>query len=54
MAAVQGIHRARASLPRLQDAGFGYLVAALVEEIAGGERVFRKRQRMYLEAPGDE
>ena len=38
IAAVQGIHRARASAPRAQDAGFGYFVAALVDTLRAGER----------------
>jgi dTDP-4-dehydrorhamnose reductase len=33
IAAVQGVHRARPSLPREQDAGFGYLVASVVEAL---------------------
>ena len=37
IAAVQGVHRARASAPRAQDAGFGYFVAALVETLRAGE-----------------
>lgn len=36
--AVQGVHRARSSLPRAQDAGFGYLVPSLVAAIGRGER----------------
>jgi dTDP-4-dehydrorhamnose reductase len=36
IAAVQGVHRARSSTPRAQDAGFGYLVASLVEELRAG------------------
>jgi dTDP-4-dehydrorhamnose reductase len=38
IAGVQGVHRARSDLPRLQDAGFGYLVASLVEALRAGER----------------
>jgi dTDP-4-dehydrorhamnose reductase len=38
IAAVQGMHRARARLPRKQDAGFGYIVASLVEALRSGER----------------
>ena len=38
IAAVQGIHRARSDLPRAQDAGFGYFVAALVEALRAGQR----------------
>jgi dTDP-4-dehydrorhamnose reductase len=32
---VQGIHRARPQTPRHQDAGFGYLVASVVEALRG-------------------
>jgi dTDP-4-dehydrorhamnose reductase len=39
IAAVQGVHRGGRTLPRSQDAGFGYLVAALVECLREG-RVF--------------
>lgn len=35
--AVQGIHRARARMPRAQDAGFGYFVATLVEALQQGQ-----------------
>ncbi len=35
---VQGVHRARTEAPRRQDAGFGYLVASLVEALRAGER----------------
>ena len=38
IAGVQGIHRARPHTPRAQDAGFGYLVASLVEAMRAGER----------------
>jgi dTDP-4-dehydrorhamnose reductase len=38
IAAVQGPHRARPTMPRRQDAGFGYLVASLVETLRAGER----------------
>ena len=38
IAGVQGIHRARPRTPRAQDAGFGYLVASLVEAMRAGER----------------
>jgi len=38
IAGVQGIHRARPHAPRAQDAGFGYLVASLVEALRAGER----------------
>jgi dTDP-4-dehydrorhamnose reductase len=38
IAAVQGVHRARASAPRAQDAGFGYFVAALVDTLRAGAR----------------
>jgi len=37
VAGVQGVHRARPSAPRRQDHGFGYLVASVVEALAGGE-----------------
>jgi dTDP-4-dehydrorhamnose reductase len=37
IAGVQGVHRARPSTPRAQDAGFGYLVASLVEALRAGE-----------------
>ncbi len=35
---VQGVHRARPDTPRAQDAGFGYLVASLVEALRAGRR----------------
>jgi dTDP-4-dehydrorhamnose reductase len=35
---VQGAHWARPRLPRRQDEGFGYLVAALVESVRAGQR----------------
>jgi dTDP-4-dehydrorhamnose reductase len=38
IAGVQGVHRARPRTPRAQDAGFGYLVASLVEALREGER----------------
>jgi dTDP-4-dehydrorhamnose reductase len=41
VAGVQGIHRARVGgdgLPRAQDAGFGYLVASVVDALSAGER----------------
>jgi dTDP-4-dehydrorhamnose reductase len=40
IAGVQGVHRARPDRggARAQDAGFGYLVASLVEALRGGER----------------
>jgi dTDP-4-dehydrorhamnose reductase len=38
IAGVQGVHRARPKLPRAQDAGFGYLVASLVEALRRGQR----------------
>ncbi len=38
IAAVQGRHRARPNVPRAQDAGFGYMVAALVDALRAGER----------------
>jgi dTDP-4-dehydrorhamnose reductase len=37
LAGVMGTHRARPSLPRGQDAGFGYFVASLVVALARGE-----------------
>lgn len=37
IAAVQGVHRARPDTPRAQDAGFGYLVASLVDALRRGE-----------------
>jgi dTDP-4-dehydrorhamnose reductase len=37
IAGVMGMHRARADLPRGQDAGFGYFVASLVEALERGE-----------------
>jgi dTDP-4-dehydrorhamnose reductase len=38
IAGVQGIHRARPSTPRQQDAGFGYLVTSVVEALRDGRR----------------
>jgi dTDP-4-dehydrorhamnose reductase len=38
IAGVQGVHRARPHTPRAQDAGFGYLVASLVDALRAGER----------------
>jgi dTDP-4-dehydrorhamnose reductase len=38
IAGVQGVHRARPRTPRAQDAGFGYLVASLVDALRVGER----------------
>jgi dTDP-4-dehydrorhamnose reductase len=38
IAGVQGVHRARPSMPRAQDAGFGYLVVSLVDALRAGER----------------
>jgi dTDP-4-dehydrorhamnose reductase len=38
IAGVQGVHRARPRAPRAQDAGFGYLVASLVDALRRGER----------------
>jgi dTDP-4-dehydrorhamnose reductase len=38
IAGVQGVHRTRPNLPRAQDAGFGYLVASLVDAIRRGAR----------------
>jgi dTDP-4-dehydrorhamnose reductase len=37
IAGVQGIHRARPHTRRAQDAGFGYLVASLVDALRAGE-----------------
>jgi dTDP-4-dehydrorhamnose reductase len=37
LAGVQGVHWARPAAPRRQDAGFGYLVASLVESLRAGE-----------------
>jgi dTDP-4-dehydrorhamnose reductase len=38
IAGVQGVHWARPRTPRAQDAGFGYLVASLVEVLRAGRR----------------
>ena len=38
IAGVQGVHRARPHAPREQDAGFGYLVASLVQSLRAGRR----------------
>jgi dTDP-4-dehydrorhamnose reductase len=38
IAGVQGVHRARPSAPRAQDAGFGYFVASLADALRAGER----------------
>jgi dTDP-4-dehydrorhamnose reductase len=38
IAGVQGVHRARPSAPRAQDAGFGYFVVSLVNALHAGER----------------
>ncbi len=38
IAGVQGVHLARPQAPRAQDAGFGYLVASLVEALRDGRR----------------
>jgi dTDP-4-dehydrorhamnose reductase len=38
IAGVQGVHWSRPALPRSQDAGFGYLVASLVEALRDGRR----------------
>jgi dTDP-4-dehydrorhamnose reductase len=38
IAGVQGVHRARPEAPRTQDAGFGYLVASLVDALRAGDR----------------
>ncbi|MGZ4226114.1 MAG: SDR family oxidoreductase [Solirubrobacteraceae bacterium] len=37
IAGVQGVHRTRPRSPRAQDAGFGYLVASLVDALLAGE-----------------
>ena len=36
IAGVQGIHRAKPDTPRRQDAGFGYLVASVVDALSAG------------------
>jgi dTDP-4-dehydrorhamnose reductase len=38
IAGVQGVHRARPQTPRAQDAGFGYLVASLIDALKAGRR----------------
>jgi dTDP-4-dehydrorhamnose reductase len=38
IAGVQGLHHGRAQMPRRQDAGFGYLVASLVDALRDGRR----------------
>ena len=38
IAGVQGVHRARPSAPRAQDAGFGYFVVSLVDALRAGRR----------------
>jgi dTDP-4-dehydrorhamnose reductase len=38
IAGVQGVHRARPSAPRAQDAGFGYFVVSLADALRAGER----------------
>jgi len=38
IAGVQGVHWERPTLPRSQDAGFGYLVASLVDALREGHR----------------
>jgi dTDP-4-dehydrorhamnose reductase len=38
IAGVQGVHRARSSAPRAQDAGFGYLVVSLLDALRAGRR----------------
>jgi dTDP-4-dehydrorhamnose reductase len=38
IAGVQGVHRARPRAPRAQDAGFGYLVASLVDALRAKRR----------------
>jgi dTDP-4-dehydrorhamnose reductase len=37
IAGVMGTHRAQRSLPRAQDAGFGYFVASLIDTLGQGE-----------------
>ena len=37
IAGVNGVHWARAAAPRAQDAGFGYLVASIVDALGAGE-----------------
>jgi dTDP-4-dehydrorhamnose reductase len=37
IAAVQGVHRARPSTPRAQDAGFGYLAASVADALTAGK-----------------
>ncbi len=36
IAGVQGVHRAKPETPRAQDAGFGYLVASVVDALSAG------------------
>ena len=38
IAGVQGVHWARPQTPRVQDAGFGYLAASLVDALRAGRR----------------
>jgi dTDP-4-dehydrorhamnose reductase len=38
IAGVQGVHRAQPHTPRAQDAGFGYLVASLIDALRRGRR----------------
>jgi dTDP-4-dehydrorhamnose reductase len=38
IAGVQGVHWARPQTPRLQDAGFGYLAASIVDALRAGRR----------------
>jgi dTDP-4-dehydrorhamnose reductase len=38
IAAVQGVHRARRATPRVQDAGFGYLAASVIDALSAGKR----------------
>jgi dTDP-4-dehydrorhamnose reductase len=38
LSGVQGVHRARPDTPRAQDAGFGYLVASVVDALSAGRR----------------
>src|SRR5207248_2593498 len=38
IAGVQGVHRARPATLRVQDAGFGYLVASMADALSAGRR----------------
>jgi dTDP-4-dehydrorhamnose reductase len=50
---VQGVHRARPQAPRRQDAGFGYLVASIVDALRAGRRftVWRGEQINMVATP---